>query len=226
MWTIFQLNKRTIGNLFRTYRRRIIRLVIHSVPFVSSDFKLKSNGILEWSLDLMFYVADLLLLPDMYEIVSVWINKNIRLLTDYELKLAEDFFDKSIDFSNVRINSRMPSYVKKKAHAYVSFHTINFLEDISQAIFIHELVHIWQYQKYGSIYIYRALKAQRSTEGYQYGGEEGLYQAMIQKKKFIDFNFEQQGEIFEDYCRIRQRHNTQYSPISFSMYEYFIRQVR
>ena len=111
------------------------------------------------------------------------------------------------------------------AVAFVTFNTIHFANKISVPVFIHEVVHIWQYQKFGSVYIYRALKAQNSSEGYNYGGLESLYAKMLSNYVFTDFNFEQQGEIFEDYCRMKE--STSYeSPIAQASFEYFVGQVR
>ena len=62
-------------------------------------------------------------------------------------------------------------------------------------------------KKYGIAYVYivRALWAQKSKEGYDYGGIEGLAQAINEGKGLFDFNFEQQASIIEHYFDLRER---------------------
>ncbi len=55
----------------------------------------------------------------------------------------------------------------------------------------------------GSVYIPRALRAQFSTEGYDYGGLANLLLAVRSGKKLDDFNLEQQGDILADYYRLK-----------------------
>jgi hypothetical protein len=88
---------------------------------------------------------------------------------------------------------------KGKAMAYVTLHTINFEKSIPDHILAHEMTHIWQYRKHGSIYITEALYAQRWGGGYDYGGLEGL--KANAEKGLKAFNFEQQAEIVEDFFK-------------------------
>lgn len=66
---------------------------------------------------------------------------------------------------------------------------------------IHELTHVWQYQKLGWRYLFLALQAQirEGAAAYHFGGEGGLIQALNQGRKFTDFNLEQQGDIARYY---------------------------
>ena len=76
---------------------------------------------------------------------------------------------------------------------------------------VHELVHVWQYQKFGSLYIALALQAQFSAERYDYGG---LHQ-LIRKQGIpfaYAFNFEQQAEVVEDFYRSKQNLPLQWTP--------------
>ena len=86
------------------------------------------------------------------------------------------------------------------ARAYVSFHSINFDQELPPHTFIHELVHIWQYEQYGSAYISEALWAQRWGGGYDYGGLDPLINYSA-GRGLSGFNFEQQADIIEDYYR-------------------------
>lgn len=75
-----------------------------------------------------------------------------------------------------------------------------------EALLIHELVHVWQYERLGSVYIPLALKAQHSKEGYDYGGVQALQQALATGRDLLDFNLEQQADIVADYfCLLHGR---------------------
>jgi hypothetical protein len=65
----------------------------------------------------------------------------------------------------------------------------------------HELTHAWQYQHQGWMYLVRAILAQvrERDKAYDYGGEDGLYEARRLGKRFHDFNPEQQGNIVQHY---------------------------
>ena len=92
-------------------------------------------------------------------------------------------------------------------------------------ILIHELMHIWQYQQMGAIYMVRALSAQHTKMGYNYGGIAAIHQKMANGETLLDFNFEQQGDIVADYFRIKSG----FQPIwgkgtkeDLEVYEYFL----
>jgi len=61
------------------------------------------------------------------------------------------------------------------------------------------MVHVYQFEGIGSIYIWQALAAQRSKEGYRYGGWEKLAEDRQNGWRFSNYNREQQGQIAQDY---------------------------
>jgi hypothetical protein len=65
---------------------------------------------------------------------------------------------------------------------------------------IHELAHAWQYQHVGMRYLLRAIVAQirLGPDAYDYGGEEGLRDAVGRGKGILSFNPEQQADIAKD----------------------------
>jgi len=72
---------------------------------------------------------------------------------------------------------------------------------------VHELAHVWQYQRSGPVYLGQALWAQfrLGPQAYSYGWEAGLRQATLDGRTLADFNREQQGEIARHYYyRTRQ----------------------
>jgi len=205
---------------------RVRRLWSHiKFPFyraAANDFPPKS--ILEWFTDAGFYIMDILAMPEVYETVFSIIKRTTRPLTIQEKAMATSIFGASIRYELVKVDTGARFGTRKIALAYVSFNTINYLRQIDKAIFIHEMVHIWQFQQFGSIYIARAIKAQRSKEGYDYGGVANLYQVMLKGGSLLDFNFEQQADIIEDYYRIKENPSAS-GPMNLSVYAYFAKEV-
>ena len=82
--------------------------------------------------------------------------------------------------------------------AFTLFHTINLSKSDRSNLptVVHELLHVYQYEILGSVYIWQALRAQW-TEGYSYGGWEKLAEG----KQIAGYNREQQAQIVEDYYR-------------------------
>lgn len=89
--------------------------------------------------------------------------------------------------------------------AFATFHTVNLPTAGAHArdnlpIVIHELVHVYQYERAGSRYMAEAILAQHQ-EGYGYGGDDGLRRSHSQGKRLRNFNREQQAQIVEDFFR-------------------------
>jgi hypothetical protein len=113
---------------------------------------------------------------------------------------------------------------KNGNRAFATFHTVNLPRTGGHArehlpVVIHELVHVYQYERAGSRYIAEALVAQRS-EGYDYGREEGLARARTHGKRLRDFNREQQAQIVEDYFRSGVRSGGE------SVYDIYLAELR
>ncbi len=116
--------------------------------------------------------------------------------------MAYSVFGDSIDYDTIRINGDNTIICKRLHIAFVSFHTIHYHQSISDSILIHELVHVWQYERFGSAYIARALLAQHSKMGYKYGG----LAALSRSQKLTDFNFEQMAEIIKHGFEYKGQH--------------------
>ncbi len=67
------------------------------------------------------------------------------------------------------------------------------------ALMVHELAHVYQYERVGSAYMVEALRAQHAGGGYQYGKAAGLRQAREAGMNYRDLNREQQAQVAEDY---------------------------
>lgn len=150
-------------------------------------------------LETAFLLADLLFLPEFLMLLNCIFKPNTRRLTGREIALARSVFGETIDYQKVRLDERSFIGCRQFRFAYVGFHFVNSWGALSDPHFIHEMVHVWQYQRLGSVYIPRALWAQRTAEGYNYGGIAALQKALEQGKTLSDFNYEQQGDIVADY---------------------------
>jgi hypothetical protein len=200
---------------------RLLRLSLHFLPFKNKS-KLAATSIADWLFDLIFYVGDIFGLPEIFETISFIFNPLIERLSEEQFEVGIKYFDNCCDLNKVWINSNAKLFTKKYAIAYVTFNTINYSEKIDNHILVHELVHICQYQKYGSVYIYRSLKAQRSNAGYNYGGYLGLSKKIAAGKDFSSLNFEQQAQVIEDYTYSASKNNQN----SLAPYGYFFKQFK
>lgn len=91
--------------------------------------------------------------------------------------------------------------------AFTAWHTISLPQNpahhsrANRALLVHELAHVYQYEKVGTCYMTEAIYALAKTKRdcYQYGGATGLARAYEQGKKYAQFNREQQAQIVQDY---------------------------
>ena len=147
--------------------------------------------------DRMAQLLDALLLADLYEAISNLLSRRLRGLSRREVELLRPLFGDSLPYALVRIDERAWVGPRTGRFCYVGFHTINHWGPVRGALLVHEAVHVWQYVHYGAVYIPRALAAQRSRAGYDYGGSDGLARA----GGLADFNFEQMAAVVEDAYR-------------------------
>jgi len=151
----------------------------------------------------MIYVLELLGIGEIYETFTDFFKFNTRAMTDHEISVAKSIYGNQINYRRVRLDEYAYLGPRQQSICYVSFYLINSWGKISDALLIHELVHIWQYEQMGAIYMPRALAAQMSHTGYDYGGLHGLRNALSMTGDLRTFNLEQQGDIVADYYRIR-----------------------
>lgn len=182
-----------------------------------------------WWLDFLMLLTDLAAMPEIYETFCDFVKWKTRPLSTQEQELAASVFGNAILLAAIRLDDRARIGCRKQKIAYVSHFTVNAWGKLNAPTFIHELVHVWQYQQMGSAYITQALRAQRSPAGYNYGGVEALRKSVEANGKIQDFNLEQQAEIVGDYYCIRAglrpvwgMGNKQDLPV----YDYFVNQIR
>ncbi len=143
-----------------------------------------------WWAQLLFFGLDCVGISELYESFMDFWKFNTRPLEYWEKQLAASVFGDSINYDRVRIDQSAYLGPKQQKFCYVSFNTINSWERMPNYIFIHEMVHVWQYQKLGAIYIVKAIEAQYSEQGYNYGGIDMLRHKLRLGQNFLDFNFE------------------------------------
>ncbi|MCI0396957.1 MAG: DUF4157 domain-containing protein [Chloroflexi bacterium] len=111
-----------------------------------------------------------------------------------------------------------------KNRAFATWHTVNLppgrRSDLS--LLVHELAHVYQYERVGTVYIGQGLSVQArlGRQAYDYGGPAGLATARAAGKRYWHYNREQQGQIAQDYFRRLQ------SGADTVAYEPFIAELR
>jgi hypothetical protein len=127
-----------------------------------------------------------------------------RPLTAGEIQLAKSVFGNGIDYSKVLIHNRgyFFGYQNKDTavtpNGEIYFNEENYVPDFSkenarlQLWFIHEMIHVWQYQLGYWVKITRVF---HPFMEYKY--------TLDASKSFSDYNMEQQGDIIADYFRLK-----------------------
>lgn len=155
-------------------------------------------------------------------------HPSIRPLYAWEIQEAQRVFGNQIAFQHVRIHECVawpdtikqislklqgappntePNAITLGNHIYFPIRLPSQPNQISDqdrlyfAWLVHELTHVWQYQRMGWRYLVLALNLQmkHGAHAYDYGAEKGLLDRLSQGWKFADFNLEQQGDIARAY---------------------------
>ena len=171
-----------------------------------------------WFAVLPFKVIDILLLPEILNILFTAVKFNSRKLNEIEITEAKKVFGNSLPLNEINIDENSlfawlgSKFNRVKYLGVVSFYSINFNRKLTAKPhncdmdwLIHELVHILQFKKVGSAYIFYALYAQ-FTDGYVIN--------TIKNKRLSHFNFEQQAEIAKFYYQqIALKENNKFEPL-------------
>lgn len=209
--------------------KKLTRLVQH-IGFGMGNFsKPKQANFLAWWQDFALLLADVLAIPELYETFSDFAKWNTRPLSPLEKKLARSVFGTSLHLDAIRVDNKAILGCRNRNIVYVSFFTINAWGKIKDEILVHELVHVWQYQKLGAAYIAKALRAQRTELGYDYGGVGALRQAKAESGRMESFNLEQQAEIIADYYLLREGKTPSWGKANshdLPVYQYFVDQLQ
>ena len=205
--------------------KRLSRLIRH---LFFDDFGLEQPiklKLIKYFPGIVFLLLDVFAVPELYDLITNSWKQSSRYLTKEEKECATPIFESCIPLDEVRIDNLARIGPSQLRIIYVSFFTINSHGSYSFSTFIHELVHVWQYMNFGSIYILHALIAQRSSMGYNYGGITALNTARNNNKGILSFNFEQQAEIVRDYFLLMNGYKPQWSRATIQdldTYAYFV----
>ncbi len=217
---------------FKNRLRRIRLLFVHGRAYqVAFKGNLteeeKRLSVRNWWGTLFIYCLELLGIAGIYQTFAEIIKFNTRPLSSREIEVAKTVFEDSLNYELIRWDKKAYFGAKKNKIAYVSFHTVNSWGDLRADIFIHELVHVWQYERMGAVYIPRALAAQKTEAGYNYGGVEAL--KIHQHKGLSAFNLEQQADIIADYFRIKNDMRPEWGKgkkADLPLYEVYVSEIR
>lgn len=215
-----------IRDIFLFFPARLGRFLMHIGDSLLG--RKRSSFPFWWGLDTSLLLLEMFGLAEWYELGNFLVKRNTRPLTEVESALAFTIFGTALAYERIRIDEKAHLGPKKYRFCYVSFFTINSWGKMRDDIFIHELVHIWQYQQFGASYIPRALMAQRSPEGYNYGGVNQLRTVYGEQGNILDFNFEQQADIVADYYRLSRNRRVEWGRAERSdlhLYTYFVGQI-
>jgi hypothetical protein len=165
--------------------------------------KIKDGG--AWVGTLLLRVLDLVGVPEIGEFL-MHLFSHIRRLSGAEINAAKSVLGPSaIRYGEVRVASGgwlSLVFKNNNGRAFTTFHTLNMPPGEQLDVFVHELTHVYQYERVGSIYIPQAIHAQNTAVGYNYGDGAGLVQAKAQGRHYRSFNREQQAQIAQDYYRV------------------------
>lgn len=213
---------------------RIRRLAFHLVDPKSwvdvayADFPIWAAGAF-WLLELLLLLLEIAGLAEWYELFAAIFKFRTRKLNEQELRIAKSIFENTLPYERIRIDESAHIGPRQGRFCYVSFFTLNSWGKISSTLLIHELTHVWQYQNSGICYIPRALAAQRTASGYNYGGETALELAISSGKGLAFFNLEQQADLVEDYFRLQNglpaKWNRNAAISSLHLYELLLSEV-
>ena len=141
-----------------------------------------------------------------------------RPLTDGEIAMARTIFQDSIDYTKVKVHNEeylwfgmQPDEGAIAPNGEMYFGKVAFREDFSQSegedqhLFIHEMVHVWQYQLGYPVKLRGAIRIGLS---YEYTLESG--------KRLSDYNMEAQGDLLADYWAVKY----QSKPIVMTVWKY------
>ncbi len=201
---------------------RFIKWLLWLTPFYGK------HKFLRWLCGLFLLAVDITPIPFLIECILDTVKIKTRPLNENEKVLIRSVFHSGLPLHLITLDPTSLIAKSKKLIGYVTFHTVNFDKIIPSNSFIHELVHIWQYRKYGSVYISESIWAQKWGGGYDYGGLEPLKQ-YCNTPGLRAFNFEQQANIIEEYYRWKNNLPLQWvqpDPELGELLEKYVKEVR
>lgn len=166
--------------------------------------RLKSGG--AWALTMLSRLFDVMGGPEALEFVTHMATRATPLTSSERAAGAAVLGENALRWDQVRIAEGgvlHAVFALNGGRAVTTWHTINMPVDGAHGrrnldIVVHELTHVMQYERVGSLYMGQAIHAQM-TVGYGYGAAVGLRTATAAGQHYADFNREQQAQIAQDY---------------------------
>lgn len=191
--------------------------------------KAKKGG--AWILTFVSRIFDVLGGPEAVEFIWHILTK-ARPLTGDEIAAGSEVLGPSaVRWGDVRVAEGgllELIFALNNKRAYVMFHTINLPSGESTDTVVHELTHVYQYEKVGTLYLGEAVHAQatRGSDAYNYGGPDGLVVAQAGGRPFSSFNREEQAQIAQDYYRYVLKGGLALTDEQKAAYEHYIAELR
>ena len=195
----------------------------HVLPFLRAAGR---RGLIR-TVQFVLEILDLLGAPELFALIWRIITRTSPLTGEEIAAAAAALGPRALRYQDIRIAQGGVLrwiFARNGQRAFATFHIINLPEQgehqrSNVEIVVHEIVHVYQYERAGSRYLAEAILAQQE-EGYGYGGVEGLVDAVRKGKQIGNFNREQQAQIVQDYVAASRMR------ADISAYEPFIRQLR
>jgi len=197
---------------------------------LSGWLRFKTSRFFDWLHQLLTNIFDLFGGPEALEFLLHLLTKTTPLSGDEVAMISAILGPEAMRYGDVRVveGGLFDLIFKLNGNlAFATWHSIN-LPCIgrhtreNRSIVVHELTHVYQYERVGSRYlgeaIYMLIKTKRDC--YNYGGSAGLSEACLAGQKYRHFNREQQAMITQDYYSRGQ------IGLDVSTYEPFIIEVR
>jgi hypothetical protein len=159
-----------------------------------------------WLIVLLFRVFDLFGVPELWSFLLQMVC-HVTPLTGQEIGTAAGILGPiAIRYADVRIaegGALNLIFARNGGRAFTTFHTVNLPRTGPHCrenfeILLHELVHVYQYERTGGLYVAEAIYAQNTT-GYSYGSPDDLVQCLATGACYRNFNREQQAQMVQDY---------------------------
>ncbi|HOY15204.1 MAG TPA: hypothetical protein PLY70_18790, partial [Saprospiraceae bacterium] len=103
-----QIWKFGLGNT----RKRWNRLFRHFMVLFTWKPIIPNSRFWDWPIDLLFYLIDVLYIPELHMTGLKIVKPKMRALTDLEAMLVEEWFGTSIKIPAVMINDKASTFVK------------------------------------------------------------------------------------------------------------------
>lgn len=226
------------GRLLRTFARAVDAILFFIPELLdalrhretTSWLGIKINRFADWLHQLLAQLFDLFGGPELAEFLIHLTTKTTPLTGDEIGTISRILGPQAMRYGDVRVvEGGLFDLIFRLngSLAFATWHSINLPRNgrhtrENRGIVVHELTHVYQYERVGTRYlgeaIFMLIKTKRDC--YNYGGSQGLIGACAAGRRYRHYNREQQAMITQDYYNRSER------GLEVESYEPFIAQVR